>query len=153
MVTLVETEETIPTERSLTALLSSWKLQFAIVLLGLLISAGLYLLSPFEHSQINAVFLTVAQLLGVSLAILITAFLFACQFIQGISPTALDVLPKRAAITILWFLGAVVVLDVLLLMILPQQLSSVERAAISGASAINILAILAVIPYGLLVFD
>ena len=119
MVKLVEIEETIPTERSLTALFSSWTLQIAIVLLGLLISAGLYLLSPFDYSQVNAVFLTVAQLLGVSLAILITAFLFACQFIQGISPTALYVLPKRAAISILCFLGVVVVLDVILLMILP----------------------------------
>lgn len=152
---LVEIErKASPTSRSRFApQVFSWKFVLPVSLLFVAVIVFLQRSVAYDQSNYSAAFASAAQLLGASLAILISVFLVASQVVESMSPLALQVLPKATILGILFFESAVVGFDLLILVLLPNAVSPRQLLVMNIGLVLNLIAVLAVIPYGLIVVD
>ena len=150
---LVEREVVSPSRAKFARQIFSWKvlLPTGIILVTLVVLLQYSL--AYDQSNYSTAFASAAQLLGVSLAILISAFLVASQIVEGISPLAMRVLPKATVLGILLFESVVVAFDLFILVMLPAAANSWQLLVMNIGLVLNLLAVLAVIPYGLVVID
>lgn len=145
--------ETATQTPSLAQRLLSWKLYISFSIILIAITFILQAYCQYKPANYSAAFASAAQLLGASLAILISAFLVASQIVEGISPLALRFLPKAAILGILIFESLVVGLDLLILLFLPDSVNKWTFLVLNVGAVINLTAVIAVIPYGLVVVD
>jgi hypothetical protein len=127
-------------------------LALALVLVWISGTALFYFLIPFREAAFQLALTTAANLLGVTLAILIGFFLYFSQSLQTLSPLANRVLPTKGIVVLLASFLIVVGLDITLLAVAPSPSAGWSKGLLDSTLVLNLVAILALLPCAKMMF-